>query len=159
MIKYGVEFHSLIYPKWAKLRFKISSEGKFLFISNPAITPGKLPDNIQKGKVPKGTKIFDYDKNKECIMSLSLAECIQIVDFAKLQNIASTVDIIHQLNGETKKLTFSWVMGDKGEINLCNINYTKRAVEEGKEDSKIYIPVPFTGIREIVAVMNSYISN
>jgi hypothetical protein len=158
MVKFGVEFHDIVYPKWSKIRFKISSEGKFLFISNPSLTPGKLPEGIQKGKIPKGVKIFDYDKEKECIMSLSLNECLQIVDFAKKQNIVDTVDIIHQLNGETKKLSFSWVTGDRGEINLCNITYTKKTNDDNKENAKIYIPVPFSGIREIAAIMNSYIN-
>jgi hypothetical protein len=157
MIKFGVEIYSLIYPKWSKIRFKISDQGKFLFILNPALTPGKLPDGVKPGIIPPGTKIFDYSEDKECIMSLSMSECLKIVDFAKTQSLMETVDIIHKHNGESKVIKFSWGTGKSNEIELCNINYTKTSRDNSTQ--KIYIPVPFDGIREIVTILNSYLTN
>lgn len=157
MIKYGVEFYELVYPKWAKIRFKISDKGKFLFILNPSLTPGKLPDGITPGVVPKGTKIFDYSKENECILDISVSECLKIIDFAKSQNLADSVKLLHSRYGQTKTLTFTWGTGKSNEIELCNINYLRKGVDN--DDQKIYVPVPFTGLREIVSILNSYVSN
>ena len=151
MIKYGIEFDELNYPKWGKIKFKLSDKGKFLIIINPSITPGKMPEGI-KGKVPKGTKVYDYDDDKECIMELSLDECVKIIDFAKNQNMAETVALTHQTY-VTKYLNFAW-----GSENLCNINYRK-VDDAGNECNKIYLPVPFDGLRKIIVILNSYINN
>ena len=157
MVKYGVELHSLVYPKWAKIRFKLSAKGKLLFIMNPSLTPGKAPEGV-RGMVPKGTKVFDYDKEKECLLSLSLAECMKIIDFAKAQRLAETVDLIHVLHGEKKLLKFSWNSNSSGEVSVCNVNYTKKSSDD-QELSKIYVPIPFDGIREVVTILNSYVNN
>lgn len=157
MIRYGVDLHSLVYPKWAKIRFKISARGKLILVINPSLTPGKMPEGI-KGMVPKGTKIFDYDETKECLISLSLNECMRIIDFVKAQKIADNVDIIHVLHGDKKILKFSWGIDASGTINLCNINYIRKSADDS-EKSKLYVPVPFDGLREMVTVINSYVSN
>jgi len=157
MLKYGVVFHDIVYPKWAKVRFKISAKGKLLIIINPSLTPGKLPEGLKPGMIPKGTKVFDYDDNKECILSLSLAECLKIIDFAKNQNSAETVDIIHRQYGDTKTLAFGWSTTNNGEISICNINYYKKS-PDGTE-YKTFIPVPYAGLREIVTILNSYVNN
>lgn len=160
-INYGIELHHLVYPKWAKIRFKLSDKGKLLFIINPAITPGKLPDGIKPGVVPKGTKIFDYSEDKECIISLSLSECMKLVDFVKTQCLVDTVELKHKLNGELKVLQFKWVPNKSGtEIDFCNIIYNKYNGETSdKSAQNIFVPIPFEGLREIVAVINSYLNN
>jgi hypothetical protein len=67
MIKYGVEFYSLVYPKWAKIRFKISDQGKFLFIMNPALTPGKLPEGIKPELFQKEQRYLIIQKKKSVL--------------------------------------------------------------------------------------------
>lgn len=156
MIKYGVEFYSLVYPKWGKIRFKISDQGKFLFIINPSLTPGKLPEDLKPGVIPKGAKLFDYSEENECIVALSLNECLKVIDFAKSQNLVETVDIIHKIQGNTKSIKFAWATGRSGEIELCNINYIKTT--NTGDVQKIFVPIPFDGLREIVTIFNSYIS-
>jgi hypothetical protein len=89
-------------------------------------------------------------------MALSLSECLKVIDFARSQNIAETVDIIHKLHAEIKKIQFSWGTGKSVEIELCNVNYYKTS--ENGEDQKMYVPIPFDGLREIVAIFNSYVN-
>lgn len=157
MLKYGVEFHELVYPKWGKIRLRINGKGQLIFIANPSLTPGKMPENLKPGVIPKGTRVFDYDSNKECLLSLSLGECMQIVDFAKTKNAADSVGIVHRYKGDIKSLQFSWGTNNNGEVTICNINYSKKTPLD--ENIKMYIPVPFTGLREIVSIINSYIQN
>lgn len=153
MVKYPVELYNLVYPKWAKIRLMLSKNGGMLLAMNPSLTPGQKPEGIS-GAIPKGTRIFDYADDKECIIRLNLAECLQIIDFTKRQNTVDTVDIVHRFRAELRVLKISWGNGP----SVCNINYSKKNAE-GVELTKIYCPVPFNGLREIVAVLNSYVNN
>lgn len=158
MINFGIDLYNLVYPKWAKLRFKLSDQGKLLFIANPSLTPGKMPDGVKPGVVPKGTKIFDYSKESEFNMALTISECLQIIDFVKTQLPADTVDIIHKFRGDTKTIKFSWVTGNTGDVDFCNINISMISGPDG-ETKKIFVPIPFSGLREILAILNSYVNN
>lgn len=159
-INYGIELYELVYPKWAKIRLKLSDKGKLLLIINPSLTPGKEPEGYGKGLIPKGTKIFDYSEENECIISLTLAECLSIVDFAKTQLSSDTVDLIHKSGGVSKALQFKWVTDNVGDVKYANVIYNKYTGESNnKSVQNIFVPVTMNGLRELVVVLNSYINN
>lgn len=152
---FNLELYKLVYPKWAAARFELGpDDGKLTFIISPSLTPGSLPSGIKPGVIPKGTKVFDY-KN-EIGIALSISECLRIMDFAKLQNLADSVDLIHTFKGTTKKIMMAWSAGKSGDAEVCNVNLTSST---GEDKKKVFVPIPFSGMREIVTILDSYIKN
>ena len=58
---YALEIWNTVNPKYFNLVVKINNEGKLQLCATGSLTPGRLPTGVQKGKVPKGVKVFDYD--------------------------------------------------------------------------------------------------
>lgn len=154
MIAYKLELYKLVYPKWAAAMIEISPKGKLTFVISPSKTPGTLPAGFKGGSIAKGTKVFDYEK--ELAVSLSLAECLQILDFIKAQNAVQTVEFIHMYKGTSSKFSMAWSTGKSTKVEVCNININRT---EGEEKKKVFIPIPFNGMREIAVILDSYIKN
>ena len=81
VMDFGFETYEIINPNYAKLVFKLNNAGNLTIEAIPSLTPGVKPEGTQHGKVPKGTKVFDYET--KIIISLSYSDCINISNLAK----------------------------------------------------------------------------
>ena len=84
-MKYSVDIHEMVFPKYAKLQFKVNRAGNLTLIASPSYTPGKLPDGLKPGQIPKGTRIFDYDS--QIVVSLTFQDCLLIQLYFQLNLI------------------------------------------------------------------------
>ena len=83
VMDFGFETYEIINPNYAKLVFKLNNAGNLTIEAIPSLTPGVKPEGTQHGKVPKGTKVFDYET--KIIISLSYSDCINISNLANNQ--------------------------------------------------------------------------
>ena len=80
VMDFGFETYEIINPNYAKQVFKLNNAGNLTIEAIPSLTPGVKPEGTQHGKVPKGTKVFDYET--KIIISLSYSDCINISNLA-----------------------------------------------------------------------------
>ena len=58
--------------------------------------------------------------------------------------------------GTSSKFSMAWSTGKSTKVEVCNININRT---EGEEKKKVFIPIPFNGMREIAVIIDSYVRN
>lgn len=162
---YAIEvYDGLVFPKYAKVIFKINPSGNLTMHASPALTPGKEPPGTVRGKVPKGTKVFDY--SKEIIASLEFEDCLNIINFAKNRNhpnpdvrIGNTHYTIFR-NSErfNKKINFTYTMDDNDPTVAKMATIWFESVTTAGE-IKFYLPMSLNSFDNIAEICKSYCTN
>ena len=155
-MKYGVDIHEWVFPKYAKITLKINTNGSLSLALAPSFTPGKLPAGVKPGQIPKGMKLFDYDKT--IIVGLSFSDCLQIVDYAKIKSPVNEVDIYRNNNRFNKKIKFTWF---PDEENPAKAKFSTIFAQQtiGDTEVKFNIPLSFDNLDEFSTLLTSYINN
>ena len=165
---YAVECHDMVFPKYAKLVFKINQAGNLSMSASPSRTPGKAPPGAVNGKLPKGTKVFDYDK--EVITTITFSECLAIIDFIKTRRVmltaekANKVDLFKNSDNFEKKITFVYMADDNDPsiIKMATI-YIDATIfgRNGAADThiKFHLPLSLKSLEEIGEICKAYVSN
>lgn len=151
---YPVEIWNTVNPKYFNLVLKISNSGQLILAATPSYTPGKLPAGVQKGRVPKGTKVFNYEKT--IVVGLEFADCFNIVNFIENMDPTDKVEIYRKLQGVfDKSVNLQWnVEGKKINNAVMYFNMT-----ESGNDSKVMIPFGMQILSEFSEVIKSYMNN
>jgi hypothetical protein len=159
---YAIECHDMVFPKYAKLVFKINQSGNITISASPSLTPGKNPPGYKEGPLPKGTKVFDY--TKEILVSIGFTDCLNIIAFAnnKRPNITpdkpNTVDIFRNSFEYNKHVTFTYTPDDNDptKVKMCTIffNSSSHGVK-----NEFYLPLSLKSLDEISELCKSYAAN
>lgn len=154
---YNADLESYVFPKYAKISFKISKAGSLIFTGAPSFTPGKLPPGISGGRVPKGIKIFDY--SKEVTISIGFSDCVKIVKFFENKSPTETVDLFRNTPTFNKIVKFSWLTDENNvkQVKLVNINFVSQEI--GQPEKKFYLPISISNFEEMVEVIKSYMNS
>jgi len=141
---YGAEIYSYVHPKYAKLVCKVGINGGLLVLATPSRTPGELPAGVdmKKGKIPKGTKFMNYDK--QVVLQLNPADISLIRNFYNSKLAADKVEIIRTSGDKTivRGMVFEW-MPTKDERSKPSGVSCK--VYQNKGDDKTFINIPMNG--------------
>ena len=156
VLKYSIDMHELIFPKYAKLQFKINKAGNLTIAASPSITPGQMPEGIKPGAVPKGTKIFNYDA--QIVTSLTFSDCLAILDFISSANVAKTVDIYRKSSKYDKKLTFAYTPSETDASKPKFLTLYFSSIDNGKEN-KFKLPLSLASLAEVYKIIDSYVLN
>lgn len=155
-MKYAIDVHEMVFPKYAKIQFKINKGGNLTVAASPSFTPGQLPEGTKGGKVPKGTRVFDYDK--QIITSLGIPDIIKLIDMSKKKVATENVDIFRNSEKYNKKITFSYNLDEStGAVKFLTI-YFHSTDYTGKE-IKFYLPISLANFEEIAHILQSYLSS
>lgn len=156
-MKYGIEFHELVFPKYAKLVFKINKAGHLVLAASPSLTPGKYPPGVRPGVIPKGTKIFDYDNS--IIVSLEFSDCLKLLDYIESKSPLVTVDVYRNSNLYNKKITFNYfpLETDPSIAKFASI-FFNCTDSDGKE-IHFNLPLSFDNLNEMGKIIESYVNN
>jgi len=155
-VKYAIDVHEMVFPKYAKLQFKINKGGNLTLAASPSLNPGQLPEGTKGGKVPKGTKVFDYEK--QIITSLGISDIIKLINMSKSTVPTENVDIFRNSFKYNKKITFAYNLDDQtGKIKFITI-YFQSTDESGKE-IKFYLPISLVNFEEVAQILQSYLSS
>lgn len=155
-MKYSIECHDMVFPKYAKMVFKINVSGNMTISAAPSLTPGKNPPGMQNGQLPKGTKVFDY--TKEILVSVGFADCLAIIDFAQSRDISKHVDIFRKSTQWNKKVSIVYTPDDNN-INIPKMAtiYFESSTPEGIV--KFYLPLSLKSLDELAEFCKSYTIN
>lgn len=152
-MKYSVEIHDLVYPKYAKVVFKINQAGNITLSASPSFTPGKLPAGMVGNTPPKGSRMFDYDK--EIVISLGFKDCLDIVNFNNKRDVTKQVDIFRKSYDWSKKVTFVYTPDDNDPLKpkMVTIFFD---LTKADGVTKFYLPLSFASFNEIASLLESY---
>ena len=155
-MRYGVDIHELVFPKYAKMAIKINTNGSITLLMTPSFTPGKMPEGVRPGQIPKGLKIFDYDKT--IAISLTYSDCISIIEYAASKLPTVEVNVYRINNKFNKKVTFTWMPDeeDPGKAKFATIFAQQR---EKEQEVKFNIPLSFNNLDEFALLLSSYVNN
>jgi hypothetical protein len=156
-MKYSVDTYEMVFPKYAKLQLKINKAGNLIIGASPSLTPGQMPPGVQGGRVPKGTKVFNYED--QILVSLTFADCLNIVNFAKSKMVTSTVDIFRNSTKFNKKVSFVFAPKDDKplEAKFATIYFSSTATE--KKEIKFKLPISLVNLDELAQLVESYINS
>ena len=154
-MKYSVDVHEMVFPKYAKLQFKINKAGNLALVAAPSLTPGKLPDGIKPGQIPKGTKIFDYAS--QIVVSLTFQDCLNILEFIKSKNVASIVELYRNSEKYNKKVTLSYFTDDKDISKPKFATFWFNSTEADGREISFKLPLSLSNLEEIGELVRSYI--
>lgn len=158
-MKYSVDVHEMVFPKYAKLQLKINKAGNMTLTATPSFTPGKMPEGVKKGGfVEKGARIFNYDN--QIIVSLTFTDCLNIIDFVHSKNVAKTVDIFRTSSRYNKKVNLTYFADEDNpgtpKFAIFWFNSLENDVEK---EIKFKLPLSFANLEEIAKVLESYVQN
>lgn len=165
---YSVECHDMVFPKYAKLVFKINNAGNLSMSASPSLTPGKNPVGFAGGKLPKGTRVFDYDK--EVITTITFGECLSIIDFAKNKKpIApdgkpNKIELYKNSENFEKRISMVYTPDDNDPrvAKMVTIYFDATIYNKtGGDDNhiKFYLPLALKSLDEIARLCESYVSS
>ena len=151
---YALEIWNTVNPKYFNLVVKINNEGKLQLCATGSLTPGRLPSGVQKGKVPKGVKVFDYDNTITTV--LEFADCMNIVNFVNNLDPTDKVDIYRRIPGRfDKSIVLQWNVKDNVIQNaVMYFNMSQNGTE-----TKVMIPFGAKILLEFAKVIESYMNN
>lgn len=154
-MKYAIETHHLVFPKYAKMVFKIDQKGNLLVCASPSLTPGKMPPGMQNGQLPKGTKVFDY--TKEIQFTLGFDDCLNIAEFSTLkQNCAmAAVNIFRKSATWNKKITFVYTPDDVNPA-IAKMATIFFEMSRNNNTTKFYLSLSLKALDEIAEFCKSY---
>lgn len=159
-MKYGIDMYDLVFPKYGKLVFGINKTGNFILNVSPSFTVGKLPEGVSGGRVPKGTKVFDYDK--EVVVSFDLKDCLNMVEFFRKKDVSQNIDFYRNSERFNKKITLKYTPMDddatKPKMVTIFVSASLFLNGENKEVS-FYVPMSLANFGEMIEVVKSYINN
>jgi hypothetical protein len=166
---YAVECHSMVFPKYAKLVFKINQSGNMTISASPSFTPGTPPAGMENGQLPKGTRVFDY--SKEILVSIGFSDCLSIIKFAenrtmfmingKGKRIDNKVDIFRNSAEYNKHVTFIYTPDDvdPNKIKMCTIFFDSSINGNSNSHIKFYLPLALSHLDEIAELCKAYAYN
>lgn len=167
---YATETYEMVFPKYAKVIFSINQAGNLSMALTPSFTPGKMPAGAVNGKLPKGTRVFDYDK--EIITTVTFTECLAIIEFTKNKRLMLTpekpnkVDIYKTSDRFEKRINFIYTADDNDPsiIKMATIYVDaiiKNQKNENGEDTRIkfYLPLSIKSLEEIAKICEAYVNN
>lgn len=155
IMDFGFETYEIINPNYAKLVFKLNNAGNLTIEAAPSFTPGVKPEGSQFGKVPKGTRVFDYEN--KIIVSMSFADCLNIMRMANNPIPDDTIKLYRNSNRFTKTITISCNqdMNDP-ERYYFSMNFDSTTVDG--INTKIKLPMSSSIFYEFSMVLNSYVN-
>ncbi len=154
-MKYGVFVHDMIFPKYGKIEIKINKAGNLSFYCTPSLTPGKMPAGLKPGFVPKGTKIFDYEKT--VVFSLTFNDCLDLIDYAKAKNPIIDVTIFRNSDHFNKRIYFNF-FPDETDPSIAKFATIFVQSFQDNNEIKFNIPISFDNLNEIAQVIKSYVN-
>lgn len=154
-MKYSVDIHEMVFPKYAKLQFKVNRAGNLTLIASPSYTPGKLPDGLKPGQIPKGTRIFDYDS--QIVVSLTFQDCLNIIEFAKSRNVANTVELFRNSDKYNKKVTISYFPDEANALKPKFVTIWFNSSEASGKEINFKLPLSLSNLDEIAELVKSYV--
>lgn len=155
-MEYSVDVYDMVFPKYAKLQFKINKAGNMTLTAAPAITPGKLPDGVKPGQIPKGTKIFDYDS--QIVISLTFQDCLKIIDMAKSKNVTTSVELFRNSDKYNKKVTLSYFPDDQDPTKVKFATFWFNSTNESGKEINFKLPLSISNLEEIAELIKSYVN-
>ena len=147
----------MVFPKYAKLQFKVNKVGNMTLTAAPAYTPGKLPTGVKPGQIPKGTKIFDYDS--QIVVSLTFQDCLSIVKFAESKNIANSVELFRNSDKYSKKVTLSYFPDEADALKPKFATFWFNSTESEGKQINFKLPLSLSNLEEIAELIKSYVQN
>jgi len=155
-MKYGIDLYEMIFPKYAKLQFKINRVGNLSIIASPSLTPGVLPEGVKGGQIPKGTKIFDYDQ--QIVVSLNFADCLKLISFAKRKSITDTVEIFRNSTQYNKRVNVVWNSQDDDQLKVKFASFYFQSIDATGKEIKFKLPLSISSIEELAEIIQSYVT-
>lgn len=156
-MKYSIDLHEMVFPKYAKLQFKINRAGNLTIAASPSLTPGQLPDGVKGGQIPKGTKVFDYDQ--QIVVSLILSDCIKIVSFAKNKSIVDAVEIFRNSAEYNKRVNIAYTPQDDNPTKPKFATIYFQSTDSTGKEIKFRLPLSLGSLEEFAEVLQSYVTS
>ena len=159
IMDFGFETYEIINPNYAKLVFKLNNAGNLTIEAIPSLTPGVKPEGTQHGKVPKGTKVFDYET--KIIISLSYSDCINI---AKLIDTSTPATLKLYRNSSRFSKTVTITRNDDTTNNTngsrkfyFTLNFDSTTIDG--VNTKFKLPMSDVIFEEFATVLSSYVNS
>lgn len=157
-MKYSVSVNEMIFPKYAKIEFKINKVGNLTLSASPSFTPGVLPEGIKPGIIPKGTKIFDF-KNSEIVVSLKFEDCLNIIKFNNNRITADKVELYRNSDFYNKKITIVYFPDENtGKPKFATFWFYYKDLKNG-ETRNFKLPISLTDFDTFCRIIESYVNN
>ena len=155
-MKYSIECHDMVFPKYAKMVFKINVSGNMTISAAPSLTPGKNPPGMQNGQLPKGTKVFDYET--KIIISLSYSDCINISNLANNPKPNATLKLYRNSTKFSKTVTIT-CNEDTSNNNkyYFTLNFDSTTIDG--VNTKFKLPMSDVIFEEFATVLSSYVNS
>ena len=156
VMDFGFETYEIINPNYAKLVFKLNNAGNLTIEAIPSLTPGVKPEGTQHGKVPKGTKVFDYET--KIIISLSYSDCINISNLANNPKPNATLKLYRNSTKFSKTVTIT-CNEDTSNNNkyYFTINFDSTTIDG--VNTKFKLPMSDVIFEEFATVLSSYVNS
>jgi hypothetical protein len=156
-MKYGIDLYEMVFPKYAKLQFKINRAGNLTVVASPSLTPGVLPEGVKGGQVPKGTRVFDYDQ--QIVVSLIFADCLKLISFAKSKSVTDTVEIFRNSAQYNKRVNVVWNPQDNEPLKAKFASLYFQSTDATGKEIKFKLPLSIASVEELAEVVQSYVTS
>lgn len=156
-MKYSIDLHEMVFPKYAKLQLKINRAGNLTLVASPSFTPGVLPEGVKGGQVPKGTRVFDYDQ--QIVVSLIFADCLKLISFSKNKDIKDAVEIFRNSAQYNKKVNLVWNPQDDSPLKVKFASMYFQSTDSAGKEIKFKLPLSIASIEELAEVVQSYVTS
>lgn len=159
IMDFGFEIHEIINPNYAKMIFKLNSAGNLTIEAFPSFTPGVKPEGTQHGKVPAGTRVFDYEK--KIIVSLGYMDCVNIVHMFDEPNINLPLKLYRNSIKFNKTITISCQESADSTPNDVKYYYTINFDSTTSDGANIKFKLPMSSVifEEFAEILRSYTNN
>jgi hypothetical protein len=156
-MKYGIDLYEMVFPKYAKLQFKINRAGNLTVVASPSLTPGQLPEGVKGGQVPKGTRVFDYDQ--QIVVSLIFADCLKLISFAKNKDIKDAVEIFRNSAQYNKRVNMLWNPQDNDPLKVKFASIYFQSTDSTGKEIKFKLPLSVASVEELAEIVQSYVTS
>ena len=159
VMDFGFETYEIINPNYAKLVFKLNNAGNLTIEAIPSLTPGVKPEGTQHGKVPKGTKVFDYET--KIIVSLSYSDCINISKLANNPKPNTTLKLYRNSTKFSKTVTITCNEDTSSSADskkyYFTMNFDSTTIDG--VNTKFKLPMSDAIFEEFATVLSSYVNS